>query len=605
MPYPLAPSTPDSIDQVTQKDRLDPVSPLFIDPRSTHPRDIPSETSLRSAASLSPLPSVSPDVIHHEASFPQNFAPEVRRGRSRGRHTLQSRNGRENESGGSIGEVMPSSAMPSNMADFFSSEVFNIVLRNPTTAHRFLRYCQGRAAGESMEFLQMVDRYYRLLDEITQTLGQIHATYTSPDAPRQINISHHHIKDLSGDIRQATQSTIPALESVFTGAQKHVEKLLASDVYPRFVKHQVTAQAIQALATQRDRFAGLGDCFCITDPKSADNPIRFASDGFVAVTGYSRRDIVPRNCRFLQGDRTDRVAVRRLRASIDACEETVELLLNYRKNGDPFWNLLYVAPLLDESGEVCFFLGGQINCSTTIHSCNDVLKVLSTNDEELDAVDAAAHTSRDKAPSVSSKTRGTGHHGPKPKSSFFKSWRQYTAARLPVASSLRVRDEAGMEGELTNRLGKLSFKTQVEAFYTAYSKYLVMTWHAATSSLNVQYYSPGVIDMLCLNLPNGTIAHIHRRDIFKVLGDFSASASSSAHRSLKQTVRAALQAGQAVSVETNLLTGFAETRSKAWFGGSAEMALKRVEERYVTHWTPLKDEDARVKWVVLLIAPKV
>lgn len=60
------------------------------------------------------------------------------------------------------------------------------------------------------------------------------------------------------------------------------------------------------------------------------------------MTGYSRSEVVPRNCRFLQGNYTDRNATRRLKASIEAREETVELLLNYKKNGEPFWNLLYV-----------------------------------------------------------------------------------------------------------------------------------------------------------------------------------------------------------------------------------------------------------------------
>lgn len=77
-------------------------------------------------------------------------------------------------------------------------------------------------------------------------------------------------------------------------------------------------------------------------PRKADNPIVFASDGFVNVTGYSRTEVVPRNCRFLQGNYTDRTATSRLKASIEAREETVELLLNYKKNGEPFWNLLYV-----------------------------------------------------------------------------------------------------------------------------------------------------------------------------------------------------------------------------------------------------------------------
>jgi phototropin len=75
----------------------------------------------------------------------------------------------------------------------------------------------------------------------------------------------------------------------------------------------------------------------------ADNPIVYASDGFVSVTGYSRSDIIPRNCRFLQGNHTDHAAVRRLKACIGANKESVELLLNYRKTGEPFWNLLYVS----------------------------------------------------------------------------------------------------------------------------------------------------------------------------------------------------------------------------------------------------------------------
>lgn len=191
----------------------------------------------------------------------------------------------------------------------------------------------------------------------------------------------------------------------------------------------------------------------------ADNPITYASDGFVSVTGYSRKDIIPRNCRFLQGDLTDPSAPSRLRTAIYNCDETVELLLNYRKNGDPFWNLLYVSPLYNEQGEVSFFLGGQINCSTTIHSCNDILRVLSLNDDELDKID---EVSKKKPPSL--RTRDSSNIVPRVKSSFFKSFRKYKAP------SVVVKNEAGQEPDLINRIGKMSFTTQVEAFYTAYSK---------------------------------------------------------------------------------------------------------------------------------------
>jgi len=191
----------------------------------------------------------------------------------------------------------------------------------------------------------------------------------------------------------------------------------------------------------------------------ADNPIVYSSDGFVSVTGYSRREIIPRNCRFLQGNQTDQKAVKRLKLSIESCEETVELLLNYRKNGDPFWNLLYVAPLVNERGEVVYFLGGQVDCSTTIHSCSDVLKVLSINDDELDVQE-----SEKRGPPSIHREEGALRQK-KTKSSWFKSWRKY---RPPP--TLETRNEAGMEVELIDRVGQMSFKTQVEAFYTAYSK---------------------------------------------------------------------------------------------------------------------------------------
>ncbi|KAI6713256.1 hypothetical protein PZA11_001891 [Diplocarpon coronariae] len=524
---------------------------------------------------------------------------ESRRG-SAGGDLAHSKSTGEDESGNASRDGISNGSEGSGMAEFFSAEVFQMVLHNPTTAHRFLRFAQSRACEENLEFLQKVDRYNRLLDEVTQTLSSIHATYTSPNAPRQVDINNSHVRNVSADVKQATNFTLPALEGIFARAQGHVEKLLASDIYPRFVRHQIITQASLALSEHKDRFQGLGDCFCLTDPTVADNPIRFASDGFVSVTGYSRKEIIPRNCRFLQGDRTDRSTVRRLRASIDTCEESVELLLNYRKNGDPFWNLLYVAPLVNEKGEVCLFLGGQINCSTTIKSCSDVLRVLSANDDELDSLDELA-ACKGKPPSV--RSRDGKRKGLRPKSAFFKNWRKYNASGLSAANMLSIRDEAGMEGELTNRAERLSFKSQIEAFYTAYSKYLIMTWDATANMLAVQFYSPGVIDMLGLNLPNGSVAHIYNRDIFKVLSEFSTSSSSSVNRTFKQTVKDALKLGEAISVETGLLTGFEETRRRGLFG-DREGGLRRVVERYITHWTPLKDQDGRVKWVVLTIAPK-
>jgi len=45
---------------------------------------------------------------------------------------------------------------PNGLADFFSGEVFQIVLHNPTTAHRLFKFSRARMCGENMEFLEKV-----------------------------------------------------------------------------------------------------------------------------------------------------------------------------------------------------------------------------------------------------------------------------------------------------------------------------------------------------------------------------------------------------------------------------------------------------------------
>jgi len=61
------------------------------------------------------------------------------------------------------------------------------------------------------------------------------------------------------------------------------------------------------------------------------------------MTGYGRDFVIGRNCRFLQGPKTNRHSVRRLKTSIDGGTEISETILNYRRDGTPFVNLLLVA----------------------------------------------------------------------------------------------------------------------------------------------------------------------------------------------------------------------------------------------------------------------
>ncbi len=97
----------------------------------------------------------------------------------------------------------------------------------------------------------------------------------------------------------------------------------------------------------------------ITSPFQDDDPIVFANDAFLALTGYAEEEVVGRNCRFLQGPETDARAVERLRRSLAAGDELTVELLNYRKDGTTFWNCLSVSPVQDDSGRVIYFFGSQ------------------------------------------------------------------------------------------------------------------------------------------------------------------------------------------------------------------------------------------------------
>lgn len=101
----------------------------------------------------------------------------------------------------------------------------------------------------------------------------------------------------------------------------------------------------------------------VTDARQPDNPIIFANDAFLALTGYSREEVIGRNCRFLQGPDTDPDAVAATRRAIDAGEEIGLDILNYRKDGTTFWNALYLSPVRGKTGEIVYFFGSQLNVS--------------------------------------------------------------------------------------------------------------------------------------------------------------------------------------------------------------------------------------------------
>jgi len=101
----------------------------------------------------------------------------------------------------------------------------------------------------------------------------------------------------------------------------------------------------------------------LTDPRQADNPIVFANNAFLDLTGYDLEEVLGRNCRLLQGAQTDRAVVDQLRTAIAERRAVSVELLNYRRDGSPFWNGVFIGPVYDEAGELLFFFASQLDVS--------------------------------------------------------------------------------------------------------------------------------------------------------------------------------------------------------------------------------------------------
>ena len=98
----------------------------------------------------------------------------------------------------------------------------------------------------------------------------------------------------------------------------------------------------------------------ITDARQADGPIIYCTQSFQTLTGYAPHEVIGRNPRFLQGPETDPAAVAAIGEALARRQPISVDILNYRKDGTPFWNRLMIRPSFDGRGDLEHFIGSQI-----------------------------------------------------------------------------------------------------------------------------------------------------------------------------------------------------------------------------------------------------
>lgn len=138
---------------------------------------------------------------------------------------------------------------------------------------------------------------------------------------------------------------------------------------------------------QSSALAAIRDGVLISDARKPDQPLTYVNDSFIRMTGYSADEITGKNCRFLQGDDTDPETIAKIRKAVDnqaGCNVTI---LNYRANGETFWNDLKLSPMFDQNGELTHYVAVTNDITARINLISTLEDEKADSDQLFESLD--------------------------------------------------------------------------------------------------------------------------------------------------------------------------------------------------------------------------
>lgn len=146
------------------------------------------------------------------------------------------------------------------------------------------------------------------------------------------------------------------LFKVFGSPKAFIDDKLRNSMSEEFGKLPKELKDTEWLETVFD-FMNAG--LVIADMQKKGQPIIYANPKFYDMTEYEPEDIIGKNCRFLQGEGTDKKMVEGIREAIKKKKRAKFILKNYTKSGKAFWNELHLSPVFGEEGKVTHYVGIQ------------------------------------------------------------------------------------------------------------------------------------------------------------------------------------------------------------------------------------------------------
>ncbi|MBW0487470.1 hypothetical protein O181_027185 [Austropuccinia psidii MF-1] len=511
-------------------------------------------------------------------------------------------------------------SMESEVTSLLSIKRFEYLITKPATRAIFLKWLTDKIInGEQGDSLRLeLSKLYQWVEEsfISQRLRETQHQTKHLITGYYADAKPETLRGFSSAdvITQATltdASGLFALSDVFS----HSRRMLLESLYERTFKQFVTEKLVEVTrmklhGNMENYFSRLGDSFVLSNPWLRDNPVVLVSPGFATTTGYQSHEIMGRNCRFLQGPGTSQKSVSRIRTALKNGESWVELLLNYRANGTPFYCLLSVLPLFDSAGILSYFVGAQVNVTDDLgtHKLSSLVSQLGmaqrdgpikTSDDFLDSPNTLAlHTRRGMVPKLdmSTHTAGEAIHNSPHANDKHSGGRDKTVTRLQCPKKLwlglikrkKPKAETWFKSvETRTGLGDANFASHIGAFSSMFTQLIFFK----KNSHSITFVTDGALKFL--GFPCKTHSEIYSSVL--LYADFldliEAVGSKDKKRSLKPMVKNIIASSQATSFECNL-TWYWEFKNHHSILPSSKKIY--VRKPAVVHLTPLTNRNKEV-----------
>ena len=237
---------------------------------------------------------------------------------------------------------------------------------------------------DKMPNLHMSDPMHNIPANLTQQPlpQQPIQLQTPPIAPPITSLGGLPDMNATNSSQQATNLEIAAPNGPSITTGDNGQDTVQQPVFPQY-RNAYSASGFDMLgvlmrvATRPNAHINIGavdmSCaFAVCDVTQHDLPIVYCSDVFERLTGYTKHEILGRNCRFLQAPDgkitagvkrkyVDDQSVMRIKTMISQRQEMQISIINYRKGGQPFMNLLTMIPITWDSDEIKYYVGFQVD----------------------------------------------------------------------------------------------------------------------------------------------------------------------------------------------------------------------------------------------------